>query len=1464
MTVEKLNTKKSLPKRIFKYIAILILFFIVFISSLILLIPRVEFLQNQLATRLQSFLEDDFIADLKIGKINFKSYDDIEISEVLLYTRGDTLAYIPKLELEFNFKQLLSNNIYVKKLKIYNSTFKILRSEDSTWNYNYIVFSTPDNDNTKSKTPVLNLKNIQLIKSNFSFIDSTSYNVIKSEKIDYGNMIFKNINTKIDAVIDIDKMKHEYNIKNLDFTEINSNTKVKNFNTPKVRFNENNSSIEDLSFNINSSDMNLEMEANGFSPINYNYDDLLRMQSIISIKSHNFNSDIANKFTDSLFKRNQILDISLDVNGNLSKLLINNFKVKGEGININASSYISNIDEPDAFKYDLTLNKTTINTTYLKEVFYYDLESIPDLKLTYFNKFHSKGNLNNFSVEYDIISNLGKINGESSLSLNEQEYSTNTTFKDFNLLTILPDLYSTSLNGNIKINAKSFDLSNLSGNLKLNITDGYIENIPIDTIFVISDIKNGIVDINNLEYKSFESTANLNGKFDLNNLENINYDFNLITNKLDLSFLSNDFPKVATTNFKVKGSGFDLDKMNLSAKVNINDLFIDQYEIKNYNFELALTNQNKKELELKSDEIYLNASGIFNFTDLIDVCINEYNYIYHDIELVSTNFNKDTISEIKFLEKYPDMNIDIDLDINSINKFKDFIPFKFNILSDIKIHIDSKENNLNIYSSTLKVNDFHIIDESTNINSKKIDFIFEYHKDLFLENPIKSMETKVTSDNIRINDFNINNLDLFFDIKNDEIHVNTSFAILDSLEFTNNLTIKSPFIDTYQVDISKLQFKLGSYNNYFNEDFIQINIKNDNLISNNFKINSENNESIKLKFNIELLSKLINELEINFNNFNLNNLNNFIESEYLTSLYGDISNMNLSMKGKFNNPKIKLSLEGDNLLYSDIKLGNINSIFENNLNNFTGKLKLGKDKNILQIDFNQFPLLIDFENNLFAFDEKKQFDINLIFEKLNAGLAEPFVPVIYDLKGEVNSLIKINGTIEKGINYKGDLTLTNGSFIVEPTNMNYNFDAKVSIENDKFTLYNTSVRNRDQDFKNGKANIEGFLKMDGFDFDYFEFYLTSNKIKVMREETKYVSPDIFGDMVISSGNNPLIFSGNFDYPDLKGDLNILTSKLTMPSEISSQYIESKLHYEYVNNKIIVSLDDSLETEEKEISQDFLDILNMDLNIKFIDDLEMFIELNSITEMKIFLGTKFKDDIIVFDKKRNKENSQLIGNIYIKDNSYLTFLGKKFNTSGELSFPTGEISNPNLNILSKYSNFTSNGIPFEVLIDVKGTKDKPELDFSYIYNNIPATEDKKEMEQNAFSLLALNLLKDDALGPQSQNSNLQGEAVNIGNSILSNLATKNINEALLDYGVNANIDLDINNPDQSVVKIQGKLLNNIKWSVGGNISNIESNQISIEIPLGHFSYLQLSRPNNPFIVKENQVEGEVKFRFGKSW
>ena len=412
-----------------------------------------------------------------------------------------------------------------------------------------------------------------------------------------------------------------------------------------------------------------------------------------------------------------------------------------------------------------------------------------------------------------------------------------------------------------------------------------------------------------------------------------------------------------------------------------------------------------------------------------------------------------------------------------------------------------------------------------------------------------------------------------------------------------------------------------------------------------------------------------------------------------------------------------------------------------------------------------------------------------------------------------------------------------------------------------------SVKNKPQDLKNGVADIQGYLKMKGFSFDDFEFEIKSSKFKVMREETRLVSPDLFGDMIIANGKKTLIFSGNFDYPKLSGDIDILSSKLSMPNEVASQIIESKLRYKVVDNVIKVTIDeskDSLESDKTEINENFLDILAMDLNIRFIEDLEMYIELNALTDMKVFLGTKYKEDVVVF-KKARKEDAKLVGSIFLRNDSYLTFLGKRFSTSGEVSFPTGEISNPTLNIVSRYTNYTPKGNPFEVLIDLKGTKNQPILDFSYIYNNLKATEDKKEMEQNAFSLLALNMLKDDALGSdQASNSNLQGEAVNIGNSILSNLATKNINEALIEYGVSANVDIDINNPDQSVVKLQGKLFNIVKWSVGGNISNIENNQVAIEIPLSYYSILQFSKPNNPFIIKDNQVLGEIKLRFGTTW
>lgn len=1470
MTVDKKTTKKSFTKKFFKYFLLLFLFLFITLSSLIILIPRIEFLQEQLASKVEYFLKDQFIADLKIGKINFKNYDEIEISEILLYTKGDTLAYIPKLELEFNFKQLISKNIHIKKLKLHNSVFKMLRSKDSTWNYEYIVLIEDDNDTTTSKTPILNLKNLELKNCRFVMLDSldsTSY----KDKLNFSNINLSNLNTKINGNIDIDNLEHTYEILNLSFIENNSNLNLSYLKANKIRFTENKSTVDGLSMEVNDSKIDCFVETNNFSPISFNEDDLYKMQSNISVKSQNFNSDLVNLFIDSLFNKNQIFELDLKANGNLKNAIVNNLSLKNKGLDLKISSRLKDFTNDEKLKYTISFDNSFVNFSYLKKISKINLNDIPDLKLTYINKFESEGNVSSHNAQYDIISALGNFNGNSSINLNSEEYSTNTNFSNLNLNMISSDLSNSNLNGSVNLNGKNLDISKMSGNFILSINNSVVESKNIDTLLISSDFELGNIKINEFSYKTKNSNANILGSVDLKNLDSIKYDLNISSNNLDLTFINSDLPKKISSEIKLKGVGVDIENMKLDADIKLKELLIDEYQIKYFDFYIYADNSTKKKMYFNSEDVNIKIDGDFKFEELIEVFINEYEYIYHDIEIISNHINKiDNNDDIKFIENYPEINADFSLDIKSLKKFKDFIPIDLNFNSEIKINLNSSDKNLKLTSNQIHLNNFKIRENDLDIKSNMLDFKINYVKNLNLENPIEKLNLGLYTNMIDYNELNIKNLDYNFDIINNKVISKLNAKLLDSISIINNLTIINPKENEYDIKVDSLNLTLGKYNTYYNKAPIDFVIIDDDIKTSNFTINSLNDEKIDFIFDFELTNMYLNEFDLKFSNFNFNNINYFYSDEYLKSLEGELSEVNLKLKSNLSNPIGSITFNGDKLKYNNISIGKIDSEIRYADKNLFGEFKIGDKSHNLNIFSKRFPLLLNLEKGDFSFDNNKEFDVNIELSKLEAGLVEPFLPVIYNLQGFINSKISIKGTLDKGIDYRGDLTLNDGSFIVEPTNIMYDFNAKINIDNDKFTLFDTKVKNRKQDLRNGQADVTGYLKMDGFDFEYFEFEVKSNQFKVMREETKLVSPDLYGEMVIATGQTPLVFSGNFDYPKLKGDVDILDSKLTMPSELASQFVESKLEYKIIDNTVKITVKDTIEAEKKEISEDFLDILALDLNLRFIGDLEMFIELNAITEMKIFLGTKYKEEIVVFEKGRKENDAQLIGNIVLKDDSFLTFLGKRFDTTGEISFPTGEISNPTLDILSKYSNFTSNGVPFEVLINITGTKDEPELDFSYIYNNIKANEDKEDMKQNAFSLLALNMLKNDALGDQNQNPNLQGEAVNIGNSILSNLATKNLNEALLDYGINAAIDIDVNNPDQSVVKLQGKLstnnsfLKDIKWTVGGNISNLESNQISIEIPLGVFSYLQLSRPNNPFIVKENQVEWEGKLRFGKTW
>lgn len=1477
----KLSDENNTPivkKKKRRWLLYIFIFFFLIISSIgitIYLLPRVEFLQRELANQVVKILNNELKGQLEVDKIIFHNYNDLELINSRLLVAGDTLAYIPQLKLKFRLRNLFTNDISVRYFKLYKPRIKLLRLQDSSWNYDHIVFETIDTDTSKSSAPPIFVRKLEIVDGKFFMFDSTDRNEVRKGLLNFSDLKVSKLNIIASAKLNLNDNEHDYDISKLSFNEKNSGIVLDEFYANQIKFRDKNTSLEKAFLKFQDTEITLSAEADNFSVINSDNFDLEKMDAKVSMNAKNFNSDLITHFSDTIITKNQQYDIEVFANGSLKNLIVNKLNVKGKGLNLNGSVHLKNILNPDSLRYIADLKQSTINVTYYKGKMFFDTEAIPDFGLIYFNRMEVDGGILDFYADYDIRSNLGDIIGISKLDINDiPKYDAEIEFKniDLNKLAFIDQV--SKLNGSLKIKGENFKTNLLTADLELKLSESSFIQENIDSLIFTTKINKGYLDIEELSlFKGF-SSAKIDGEIDISNLDSISYDLIINSKKLNLSNFFDKLPDNITAKIEVKGQGIDIDNMQTNVNANLIDFSLFDNHILDYKFNLDINNNGtNKEIKFNSNELNFDVSGDFIFTDFIDVLMNEIDYSIFEINKIENQvLGTDLIDEPILLKKYPKLNFKLALEIFDIKKLQDLFEINVNTKGNIEFEMKSDSNYLDLSLNKFKLYDTYYEHDNEPISSKLLDVKFNFLKKIENDSiDIEKLNLIANTPNIYLFNNNLDSVDVNINLSEGVLKGVLLSKLNEKIKFNSFIDI-SKLNNNIKINIPKIELSINEELDFKNIDDWNFTIGNSILTFNDLKISNNSKEEINIDGNFGIKDEYFDNININLSNYEINNIIKLLElEEYLSTLNGSINNLNVNLDGYLVEPTINLDISGKDMKFNDVELGDLKVDLDFINHSFNGDISLLKKDNKFSLNVSKLPFNLNIADNVYSLVEDEQVKMTFLMDNIDAAVLEPFIPGILDIKGKLASRIDIVGSKLNGINYSGDFNLTKSSFLVEATNISYNADAKVNISNDLFEVEEASVRNKSSDLKNGKANLTGFLKMDGFDVDKFEFKINSKSLKVLRDETRYSMPDIFGDFIIATGKNPIVFSGNFDYPNISGDVDILDAKLQMPNELVSQIVESKLHYEFLDNVIKISLKDSTEEVNevrKKIETPFLDLINYDMNIRFVGDFDIKMELNALTEMRINLGTPYKDDIVIFKKDRNKEEAEFLGEIILKSDSNLSFLGKKFETSGKVSFPTGLIYNPHLDILATYANYTQNGIPFEVQINVTGTKEEPKIKFSYIYNNQVVSGEKSEIEQNAFSLLTLNMLKEDALGDNSENTNLQGEVMNYGNSFVSSLASKSLNEALLEYGLNADIDLDLNNPDKSIVKLQGNIFKNIKWSVGGNVSNIDNNQITIEIPLdvynAYLPYLLFSKPNNPFVIRENQIEWEAKLRWGKTW
>jgi hypothetical protein len=963
----------------------------------------------------------------------------------------------------------------------------------------------------------------------------------------------------------------------------------------------------------------------------------------------------------------------------------------------------------------------------------------------------------------------------------------------------------------------------------------------------------------------------LNGNLDMADINEPYYFVKLKATDFDSDFLAEALPTGINGELIINGRGFDPENMDLNLGANFSSININKYDFEDLliSTKVLADTTGKKNITLSSDFLDLQTSGTFKYEDLAKIISVQTEIFKNKINKINgialDTLEQDTIFKKKYV--LPRSDLKLEANLKDISRFEQFFDgYNLNTTGELALEMksDSSDFFLNVYKldfleTNLDIEKDTLHADNLNLNLLLIEDLRE------IEPNFKELSFNLKTPRMYYSDNFLDSTKLNFTIRNKTLNVDISTTYNNEfiLGFKGDLTREKEEIN---FNFNEFLFGYVDLVNYQNVGDFTGNIKNGNVKIDSLVIKDKNNETIGLSGEYNFIDNKFQDLDLNLENYSFENLVQITtDNTQLDFLKGKVSILSLQLNGDFENPLIDIVADGKRIEYNGVDLGRISSEIHYQDKVVFGDLYLfnpEKGTNF-SVNINTLPIdlrLIDVEDR---FSSKDSAEIYVDISNFPAKVAEPFVPGLKNFKGALNGGIRITGDISDHLIYDGKIKTNNTGFLVETTNLEYISDAEVTVSNDFINIEKFIVKNRKQDLKDGKAEISGFMHMDNFNPDNFEFTIKSNEIKVLREETKYTMPSIYGDFIIGTGKRPLVFSGNFNQPDLSGDIIVKMGNLKMSGEDEALLVSSKLTYVFKDSLYKIEQNKNLEPVQNNNS-DFADLINYDLFIDFKNDMRFEYNVNAFLKLKALINASN----LYYRKDRNSESPQIIGEILVVEPSrvFVFGLSQSFITSGVISFPTGEVSNPTFDLVAKYENTDRKGITYQLRIIIEGNLEEPKISYELTYDGQEFTGE--QAQKDFYSLISLNSRAADQ-GNVNSDGGFENPGVDITNSILSDVISKNITKAL---GFDANVNLDVNDPNNTTFEVEGEIFRGVRWSLGGTPANPENNEISIVIParvIIPYSMLdnliiELSKPNNPYATRENQKQWEIKLNYQGKW
>lgn len=1468
-------------------------FFIAIAAAIIVLI--VLFLGISQTSTFREYLREKIVdtvnssinGKLYIGEIDGTLLTTISLKDISLSdSSNSTIFYSERIEVKINPFQLIERKILLREIVIHDAEFSLLQKENGKWNIATLSKSVaePEKEVTEEgfdfpfiiQINELNLNNLRFVVQTYENVGNN--NIYRY--INFNDLIIDKFNLSVKAIADISNNNYSINLKKFSFSPNVERFKLQQLSGIFVYQNKD-AIVKD--FKLTSDDSNIKINAR-LNQVdlfnNFSTEKLQQTPAYIEIELSPFVFDDLSSFLPVTNLLDKKVELYLKADGPYGNLNVEQLNVKLNNTGLNIKGNVKNLHIPGNLFIDVNIFDSYIN--------YDDVKSLlpgiglPDYKEVKLNNLNIdfEGRPTEFTAKLNSDINKGYLEVTTKLNLDEDpiQYDVKLKTTDLDLKPVIGE--STAINCTADIIGTGVSPEEMNSKIKFTLHNSSIANHKLNEFKFDGIANKKLIDlsVNGLFNQSDIAVA---GKLDFTDNDEPKYDLEGKIQKLDLAQLlsSDDFKSNLNFHFDAKGENFDIDSLTGIFNVRIDSsLYRDKY-IDNAKLALQIiNNNNSRNIYLNSDFVDFTITGDFSLENAIDVLSYEAGTIAEITAGKLEQFNPLYVQDTTTVPPpIPEDVISKELDFNFSFTFKDFELIAI-LLDEEKLDIagtgsGSVNNNRESFTIEMDLELEYLLtmgDEVYYISNLESDFkltrdnLSTTFDDLFGAVSINCERIYAGTDIEQIEaDLIFNQSRLFFNLK--------SLYDKQIAVSTDGTFFMSPGEQTITLDELSLNYNKVALKNL--RPISMVLKPGESLDIEDFSLYSD-------PAAIFLYGIVYNDGRQNLN-FNVKDLDGLQLSKLLFNtnekVFDAMLNIDGNIAGTFEEPLMNIDINLDSVAYDNVHFGSLlGSIDYNNKNILIDAAFVDTSGNMqepkLTINGN-IPIDLNYRLEGDRFGEE-ELSVKIYSEEFNLSALGNVIPSIRNQKGLLTTEIDLSGTIAEPM-ASGKIELKNGEFTTLLNNLDYQFDALVTLDDKNFEIEKMVIKNSGGSAFTGTLTVTGSGELEFFVPKSAVIRMNGN-LAILGQRSRSVQPLLYGDLFIES-NGDWVFNYRESGSYFFGNVNLKQANLTFVAETANYQAGNTFDYVFIEDttnidRMRLVFEEIVESEKKE---------NLETEESSFDlDYELNISTSDIVELEIILSQALNQKLSIEALgSLNYENiggrSHAQGSFELLDGSQLEFF-KTFDATGSLRFES-DITDPYLDIVATYtSDYTppNSNTTEEVAVKLKlqgpvselGTNlaNKPENISVYvgtrnIENNIP---DERYDASDALSFILVNQFKADLTAQNRQDVANQTFGVNTATSLLGPILTGFVNSAVGDV-VN-NIQLS-QSGEYTKFAVSGRF-SNFRYSFGGTtelFQNINKANLRVDYLLNPNFLIRLERKDplvRTFGIEDKITELGLKYRF----